>query len=80
MKNLDKQLKKFSFKERAEIGRLIEKILKREFSGFDFKKLKGLKNFYRIRKGKIRIIFEMENNKKLTILAIECYKEDTYKF
>ncbi len=79
MQNLDKKLKKFSAKERTEIEHLVEKILDRQFTGLDCKKLKGLKNIFRIRKGKIRIIFELKNNLEPFILTIERRKENTYK-
>ena len=80
MVKLDKKLRKFSLKERAEIEQLVEKILIRELTGLDCKKLKGLKNIFRVRKGKIRIIFELVENKEPKILAIERRREDTYKF
>ena len=48
MENLEKQLKKFSPKERFEIESIIEKIFKRELAGFNCKKLKGLKNLFLI--------------------------------
>ena len=80
MQSPDKKLKKFSAKERTEIEHLVEKILDRQFTGLDFKKLKGLKNIFRLRKGKIRIIFELKSGQEPHILAIERRREDTYKF
>lgn len=79
MENLDKKLKKFSAKERAEIENLIEKILGKEFTGLDFKKLKGLKNLFRIRKGRFRIIFDLKSGQEPTIVTVERRNEDTYK-
>ena len=79
MKNLDKELKKFSVRERKEIGGLLEKILKQSFKGVDCRKLKGFKDIFRVRKGRIRIIFRLESQNP-TILAIERRLEDTYKF
>jgi len=80
MADLDKNLKKFSSGERAKIERLTEKILKKEFAGLDLKKLKGLGNIFRIRKGRIRIIFELKSGEEPRIFTIERRKEDTYKF
>lgn len=77
---MQKVLKKFSSKERVVIEYLAEAILRKEFPKLDCKKLKGLKNIFRVRKGKIRIIFELETNKEPKILAIERRREDTYKF
>lgn len=79
MGKLDKALKKFTPKERLEIERLIGRILHRDFSGLDCKKLKGVKNLFRLRKGDIRIIFELKSGKEPLIMAIERRREDTYK-
>ena len=79
MADLNKKLKKFSPEERVEIGHLIEKIINREFRGLNFKKLKGLKNFFRVRKRGIRIIFELKSGEEPLIIAIERRREDTYK-
>lgn len=80
MENLDRKLKKFSPKERTEIEYLTEKILNRELDGLNCKKLKGLKNLFRVRKGRIRIIFEIRGDKESRIFAVERRREDTYKF
>ena len=80
MGNLDKQLKKFSPKERLEIDHLIERILDRDLNNIDCKKLKGTRNLFRVRKGRIRIIFELKKDTEPNILTIERRREDTYKF
>ena len=79
MESLDKKLRKFSVKERGVIKNIVSKIINRDFDGLDCKKLKGLKNIFRIRKGRIRIIFELKDNKEPAVLAIERRREDTYK-
>lgn len=80
MGNLDKQLKKLSPKERIEIERLIVRIIGRDLAGLDCKKLKGLGNLFRVRKGKIRIIFELVGSKEPNIISIKRRREDTYRF
>ena len=48
----------------------VKKIVKKEDINIDVKRLQGnLHNFYRIRNGKIRILFELENN-EIKIIAI----------
>lgn len=79
MENLNRKLRKFSAKERVEIESLVEKILKREFVGLNLKKLKGLKNLFRIRKRRIRIIFELKSTQEPNIISIDRRSEDTYK-
>ncbi|MEK7560373.1 MAG: hypothetical protein AAB539_00240 [Patescibacteria group bacterium] len=56
------------------------KIVQTDFVGLDCKKLKGLQNIFRVRKGKIRIIFGMGDRGQPAILAIERRRENTYKF
>ena len=80
MGNLDKQLKKLSPEERVEIERLVERIVDRDLKGIDCKKLKGSRNLFRVRKGRIRIIFELIDNKESNIIVIERRTENTYKF
>lgn len=79
MGNFDKRLKKFSPKERVEIIHLVGRILSRDLAGLDCRKLKGLKNLFRVRKGKIRIIFELKSDTEPNIVTIERRREDTYK-
>lgn len=79
MPNLEKLLRKFSKKERAELGRIIEKIIHRDLKSLDCKKLKGFGDLFRVRKGKIRIIFKVIG-KESHILNIERRRENTYNF
>jgi len=57
MPSLKKLLSKFNREERGVLEFLIEKIVSLNWSGLNIKKLKGYQNIFRIRKGKIRIIF-----------------------
>lgn len=79
MASLEKQFKKFSPEEREKLIALIERIIKKDFRGLDLKKLKGLRNFFRVRKGGVRIIFMLEAGKEPNIVSIDRRKEDTYK-
>ncbi len=79
MPSLKKLLSKFNREEREIIEFLIEKIISLNWRDLDIKKLKGYQNIFRIRKGKIRIIFT-KNQKEIAIIAIERRREDTYKF
>lgn len=78
MPNLKKLLSKFNQEERELIISLIDKLVFRNWHGLDVKKLKGMTDFYRVRKGKIRIIYQARGGKVL-ILAIERRSETTYK-
>ena len=77
MGKLDRQLRKIPPKERQEIERVIEKIIARDLTGLNVKKLKGLQNVFRVRKGSVRIIFEFGKSEP-DILSIERRSDHTY--
>jgi mRNA-degrading endonuclease RelE of RelBE toxin-antitoxin system len=58
MNKLDKFLSKLDSKNRLILEKVISLIVINEFSTLDLKKLKGSSDKYRVRIGKIRIIFE----------------------
>lgn len=78
MHKIDKFLSKLHKKSRNSIESLIKKILNREFGDLDNKKLKGFKDIFRIRKGKIRIIYQ-KTESNIIILTVDKKKDDTYK-
>ena len=72
-------LAKFSKKERALVRGLIKQIQENNFNNTDLKKLKGKENAFRMRKGKIRIIFVKLSQQKIQLIAIERKSDTTYK-
>lgn len=78
MHKIEKFLKKLSDKERKEIKKTIESILSDKRKNIDIKRLKGIADVYRVRKGSIRIIFK-KTRTKIVILSIERRSEQTYK-
>ncbi len=79
MPSLKKILSKFSEAEQLEIESTIATVISLNWRTLDIKKLKGHENIYRVRRGRLRIIFSKEK-KGISIFAIERRKEDTYKF
>jgi len=79
MPSLKKLLSRFNRKEGEIIELLIEKIISRNWDNLDIKKLKGYRDIFRLRKGDIRIIYQIIN-KRVSILNIANRKETTYKF
>ena len=75
---ITKALNKFSAKEKELVKNLLLKINKNNVSGLDVKKLKGRSDIYRVRKGKIRIIYRIDDS-QVYLLAIEKRDENTYK-
>lgn len=58
MDKIRKFLVKLTAKERELVAVLIRRAICGDLKGLDVKKLKGFKALYRIREGKIRVIFE----------------------
>ncbi len=74
---IEKFLKKLTSKEREVILSLLASLQKSDFENLDIKKLAGLQNIWRIRKGDVRIIFEKSRN-KVIIIKIEKRSDTTY--
>lgn len=79
MPSLKKLFSRFTKEERKLLEFLIEAIISLHWQSLDIKKLKGYQNIFRVRKGKLRIIFS-RSDKDIFILNIERRKENTYKF
>ncbi|MFA5792036.1 MAG: hypothetical protein WC884_03295 [Candidatus Paceibacterota bacterium] len=62
MNKLDKFLYKLDKKTQVIIEKVITLIVLGNFSILDIKKLRGSKNIYRVRVGRIRIVFEQTKN------------------
>ena len=77
MDKIDKFLNKLAVKQRKEINETVEKILKKDFDGLDFKKLQGENKLFRVRKGKIRIIF-FQDEDYVEIFDIQNRSDNTY--
>jgi len=75
---IEKALKKFTEKERREVKNILIKFQKGDVKSLDIKKLKGHNNIFRVRKGKIRIIFR-KDKESIFVLSIERRADKTYK-
>jgi mRNA-degrading endonuclease RelE of RelBE toxin-antitoxin system len=79
MDKINKALKSLSDKERKIIKDILLKIKSLSWSGLDLKKLKGNDEIFRVRKGKIRIIFRKNKNEEVFILTVERRSDKTYQ-
>ena len=79
MDKIDKALSKLTFKEKEWMKNIIKALQLGRFDNMDIKKLKGFKDIFRVRKGGLRIVYQLLN-RKIIILKIDKRKEDTYKF
>ena len=74
---IDKVLLKLEPKRRKMIIKIVERIVSGDLDGLDVKKLKGEYNAYRVRVGKIRIIF-VDRKAQRIVIAIERRSDNTY--
>jgi len=78
MDRIKKALDKLGFQEKQKVKEILLQIDKGSSQNLDVKKLKGIDNIFRVRKGNIRIIFRKKNN-SIKILTIERRGSKTYK-
>ena len=78
MDKIKKALSKLSAKERAMIKSILVKLHEEKLFGMDIQKLQGHRDIFRIRKSKIRIIYQ-QKDEDITILTIERRSEKTYR-
>lgn len=79
MDKIGKALDKLVFKEKERIKNIIKALQLGRFNNLNIKKLKGFQDIFRVRKGKLRVVYQLLD-KKIIILKIDKRKEDTYKF
>lgn len=79
MDKVDKALSRLTPKEKRHIKEIVRTLQSGRFSGLDIKKLKIGNDIFRVRRGRIRIIYQVRND-CIFILKIGFRKEDTYKF
>ncbi len=78
MDKLEKALAKLRYDERDAVMQLIRRVVAGRFKGLDLKKLRGYDDIYRVRNGRIRIIFR-KNKGKPVLLQISRRSEKTYR-
>lgn len=75
---LTKQLAKLSTKERAIVKTMLLQLKTGDILGLQISRLKGHEDIFRLRKGRLRIIYRQVDD-SIHILAIERRSEKTYR-
>lgn len=75
---IQKALNKLIDKERKKIKQILLDLRNHKLTGYDIKKLKGQDDIYRIRTGKIRIIYKINGIEEIHLLTIERRSDTTY--
>jgi len=78
MQKLDKFLAKLDSERREKILAILIRIHAGDFQGLNLRKLKAVGPLYRVRIGRVRIIFEMDTN-GIRLVDIDFRNETTYK-
>lgn len=78
MDKIKKALKNLLASDRKIIKDILLKIQFENWEFLDIKKLKNNDDIFRVRKGKMRIIFKSDKNGNIKILAIEKRSDTTY--
>jgi len=75
---IDKALNKLPDKTKTELKAILNLIKQGKLSELKLKKLRGYKDIYRVRKGKMRIIFK-KTKTEINVISVERRSDHTYK-
>lgn len=78
-KKVDKDLAKLHPKDAAKISKIIIKLKQPFNQSLNIRKIKDEKGFWRLRAGKIRVVYEIEQKKKRVIIRRVAYRGQAYK-
>ncbi len=78
MDKIQKALGKLTEKERKKVKEIVTQLKNRRIENLNIKKLKGREDVFRIRKGKIRIIYRTDIKNDILILSISRRSDTTY--
>ena len=79
MDKIRKFIKKLPKGYKLKIESLIVQIINKDFSNLDVKKMQGIDNIYRVRKGDIRVVY-LDSKNLIEIKSIGWRDESTYNF
>lgn len=79
MDKISKALRKLTAKEREWVRTILSALNTNNISSLDIKKLKERNDIFRIRKGKMRILYRLDERGGIYILKISRRNEKTYK-
>jgi len=75
---IKKALKKLTEKERKTMKSILIKIQNGKIQDLDVKKLRGRDDIFRVRKGRVRVVFR-KSDESIAILSVERRSDKTYK-
>ncbi len=78
MNEIEKALAKLPKEYRSSFDAIMLRLLARDFLGLNVAKMKGHKDIYRLKQGRLRIIFRMHGG-RLLVLQVGLRSEKTYR-
>lgn len=78
MHKIDKFIARLDAERREKVLAVLVRVLSGNFQGLNLKKMKEVGPLYRVRIGKVRIIFEMDTN-GIRLIDIDFRNDNTYK-
>jgi len=78
MDKISKALARLTQAEKEVVKGILLRIKDGSLLGLNIKKLKNCEDIYRVRKGRLRIIFQKKEGEKYNILTIERRSDNTY--
>ncbi len=79
MDKIEKALSRLSAFEKEKIKEILIRLESGHLSSLDIKKLKGRTDIFRVRKGKLRIIYRVGGVGEISILTVERRSDNTYR-
>ena len=78
MDKIQKALEKLTLKEKKKVKEILIKLKNQQLKSLDIKKLKGREDIFRVRKGRIRIVYKTDPKGSIFILIIERRNDTIY--
>ena len=75
---ISKELAKLSVKEKTIVAEILNQLKTDDTTGLQITKLQGHADIFRVRKGRLRIIYQIKS-RQIKILVIERRSEKTYR-
>lgn len=79
MDKLQKSLAKLDHRYSVIAEELVNRAIRQDLYGLNVKKLRGYDDTYRIRKSRVRVVYSLDKNKKVSILKIDLKDNRTYE-
>lgn len=78
MDRLKKALAKLPKEHKANFDFIISRLLSGDFTGLQIAKIRGQKDVYRVKRGRLRVVFRIAS-REILIISVSLRSEKTYR-